>query len=264
MVGIAYRVPVTAPDYAFLWIAAALLLGLGLERAAPHAALRPAWRANVGLWAVGIGLRAVVFGAAPWALASWAAEHRVGLLNAYAVPGWLGLAASVLALDAVSYCWHRANHALPFLWRFHRVHHLDEALSVTSALRFHPGEILLAVPVKLAAIAALGIPPPGLAVFDALFGAANALEHGNFDLPARLERALGRALITPALHRRHHSVLQEEHDRNYGTIFSFWDRLGRTALPSGSDAQFPTGLGEGGADPAALAAMLAAPFRATP
>ena len=101
-------------------------------------------------------------------------------------------------------------------------------------------------------------------VFDALFGVANALEHGNFDLPARLERALGRALITPALHRRHHSVLREEHDSNFGTIFSFWDRLGRTALASGSDAQFPTGLAELAAEPAALGAMLAEPFRATP
>jgi sterol desaturase/sphingolipid hydroxylase (fatty acid hydroxylase superfamily) len=143
------------------------------------------------------------------------------------------------------------------------VHHLDEALSVTSALRFHPGEILMAVPVKLVAIAALGTPLVGVAVFDALFGAANALEHGNFDLPARFERALGRALITPALHRRHHSVPREEHDSNYGTIFSFWDRLGRTALSGSSAAQFPTGLAERGADPAALGAMLAAPFRAT-
>jgi len=170
----------------------------------------------------------------------------------------------VLGLDLVSYLWHRANHLVPFLWRFHRVHHLDEALSATSALRFHPGEILLAVPVKLAAIAALGAPLAGLVVFDALFGAANALEHGNFDLPARLERRLGGALITPALHRRHHAVPREEHDRNYGTIFSFWDRLGRTLFASGSDARFPTGLAARDGDPAALGAMLAAPFRATP
>jgi sterol desaturase/sphingolipid hydroxylase (fatty acid hydroxylase superfamily) len=254
---------VTAPWLIFVAIAAALALGLWLERAAPHAPLRPAWRANLGLWAVGIGLRAFVFGAAQWTLAAWTAEHGVGLLNAFAAPRWLAVVASVLGLDAVSYLWHRANHALPFLWRFHRVHHLDEALSVSSALRFHPGEILLAVAVKLGAIAALGTPLLGVVVFDALFGAANALEHGNFDLPVRLERALGRVLITPALHRRHHSVSRQEHDANYGTIFSFWDRLGRSALASASAEQFPTGLAERDADPAALGAMLAEPFRAT-
>jgi sterol desaturase/sphingolipid hydroxylase (fatty acid hydroxylase superfamily) len=255
---------VTAPALIFVSIAAALALGLVLERLAPHAPLRPAWLANLGLWAVGIGLRAFVFGAAQWSLAAWVGANEVGLLPALGAPLWVAIGASVLGLDLVSYLWHRANHAVPFLWRFHRVHHADTALSVTSALRFHPGEILLAVPVKLVGIAALGAPLAGLVVFDALFGAANALEHGNFDLPARLERALGRALITPALHRRHHSVSRDEHDRNFGTIFSFWDRLARTAFPSGSDAQFPTGLGEDGADPAALGAMLVEPFRATP
>src|SRR5262249_34081055 len=148
-----------------------------------------------------------------------------GLLNALGAPLWVAVVGTVFALDAVSYLWHRANHGVAFLWRFHRVHHADEALSISSSLRFHPGEILLAVPVKLAAIAALGAPVAGVAAFDALFGAANALEHANVDLPARLERALGRALITPALHRRHHSVSRAEHDTNFGTIFSFWDRL---------------------------------------
>lgn len=245
-------------------IAAALVATLALERAFPHAALRPAWLANLGLWAVGIGLRGFVFGAAQWTLAAWTEEQRVGLLNALDAPLWLAIATSVLGLDLVSYAWHRANHEVAFLWRFHRVHHLDRALSATSALRFHPGEILLAVPVKLLAIAALGTPLVGVLVFDALFGAANALEHGNFDLPDGLERGLGRALITPALHRRHHSLPSEEHDRNFGTIFSVWDRLGRTLLPSGSAAQFPTGLADPDGEPAALGAMLAAPFRATP
>ena len=254
----------TAAGWVFVAIAAGLALALALERAAPHAQLRPAWLANVGLWGVGIGLRAFVFGASQWSLAAWVEEAHVGLLNAFAAPLWVAIPASVLGLDLVSYAWHRANHVVPFLWRFHSVHHRDEALSATSALRFHPGEILLAVPVKLLAIAALGTPVAGVVVFDALFGAANALEHGNFDLPAHVERALGRALITPALHRRHHAVPREEHDRNFGTIFSVWDRLGRTLLGSSSQAQFPTGLAPRDADPAALGAMLAVPFRATP
>ena len=122
----------------------------------------------------------------------------------------------------------------------------------------------MGLPVRLAAITLLGAPPAGVLAFEAVFGIANVLDHGDFDLPPRFERWIDRILVTPALHRRHHSVERSERDSNFGTIFSFWDRLGRTALASGSDARFPTGLAERPADPAALGAMLAAPFRATP
>jgi sterol desaturase/sphingolipid hydroxylase (fatty acid hydroxylase superfamily) len=243
-------------------IAAAFALGLGLERLAPHESLRPTWVVNVGVWLVALGLRGVVFGGAEWKVAAWTTESGFGLL-AHA-PLAAGVAATVFALDAVSYLWHRANHSLPLLWRFHRVHHADPAVHVSTALRFHPGEILLSVPVRLAAIALLGAPLLGVVVFEAIFGAANALEHGSFDLPPRLERALGYALITPALHRRHHSVLRREHDANYGTIWSLWDRLAGTVCANSSAEHFALGLPAGStADPRSLGAMLGEPFRAT-
>ncbi|HXX49021.1 MAG TPA: sterol desaturase family protein, partial [Myxococcota bacterium] len=173
------------------------------------------------------------------------------------------LAASVAGLDLVSWAWHRANHALPVLWRFHRVHHADPVVTASTSLRFHPGEILLSLPVRLAAIALLGAPLAGVLAFEAVFGAANALEHGNFDLPAGLEQALERAFVTPALHRRHHSVSRAEHDANYGTIFSFWDRLGRSRCPGASRDRFPIGLPPGATGaPRSLSAMLLEPFRA--
>lgn len=245
-------------------VAAALALGLTLERVAPHESLRPAWTANLGVWLAAVTLRALAFGGAEWGVARWAEAHGFGLLHLLDAPLALAVAATVLGLDLVSYLWHRANHALPLLWRFHRVHHADPAVHVSTALRFHPGEILLSVPVRLGAIALFGAPFIGVVVFEAVFGAANALEHGSFDLPPRLERALAFALITPALHRRHHSVLQREHDANYGTTFSFWDRLGRSACANTSAEHFALGLPDGEAgDPRSLRAMLVEPFRAT-
>ena len=245
-------------------VAAAFAVGLACERLAPHAAQRPAWLVNFGVWAVAVALRALVFGGAEWRAASWASASDFGLLRALRAPDALAVGATVVALDSVSYLWHRANHALPLLWRFHRVHHADPAPGVSTSLRFHAGEILLSVPVRLAAIALLGAPLAGVVAFEAVFGAANALEHGSFDLPRRLERALGLVLITPALHRRHHSVLASEHDANYGTIFSVWDSLARSRCAGTSDDRFAVGLPEGATgDPRSLAAMLAEPFRAT-
>jgi sterol desaturase/sphingolipid hydroxylase (fatty acid hydroxylase superfamily) len=244
-------------------VATALALGLAAERIAPHEPLRPAWLANLGVWAAAVALRALVFGGAEWWVARWVETSHFGLLQVTGAPPALAVLVTVLGLDLTSYLWHRANHALPFLWRFHRVHHADPAVHVSTALRFHPGEILLSVPVRLAAVALLGAPVAGVVVFEAVFGAVNALEHGSFDLPARLERALGSVVITPALHRRHHSVLRAEHDSNYGTIFGFWDRLGRSRRESTSAEHFPLGLPEVTADPRSLGAMLAEPFRAT-
>jgi len=240
----------------------AFALGLALERLVPHAALRPAWRANLGLWLIDALLMAVVCGTCGFAVAALASSAGFGLLNATGAPLWLGVAVAVAALDLLSYVWHRANHQLPFLWRFHRVHHADADYHVSTALRFHPGELLLALPVRLAAIVALGAPPLGVVVFEAIFGIANVLEHGNFDLPRRFEHFVGVALVTPALHRRHHSTERSERDSNYGTILSVWDRIARTLRPNSSAAVFATGLAEmPGAGSRSLAAMLVAPLR---
>jgi len=243
-------------------VAAALVLALALERLFPHEPARASWLANAGLWAVATGLRALVFGGAEWQVAAWTESARFGLLARAPAPVLVAVPMTVLGLDLVSYLWHRANHRLALLWRFHRVHHADPALTAVTSLRFHPGEILSSLPVRLAAIALLGAPLGAVVAFEAVFGAANALEHANVDLPARLERALELGLITPALHRRHRMVSRAEHDANYGTIFSFWDRLGRSRCPGASSDRFPLGLAAGSTGaPRSLAAMLLEPFR---
>ena len=223
-------------------LAAALLAGLALERWRPHRRLRPAWRTNLGLWAAGTALTALVCGGCSWVLAAWAAERGLGLLAWLGAGPWPTAAVGLLALDAVSYLWHRANHQVPLLWRFHRVHHADTSFHVTTALRFHPGELLLALPVRLAAILALGVPPEGVLVFELVFGAANLLEHGNFDLPRRLDPVARSVFVTPALHRAHHAADWRELDTNFGTVFSLWDRLTRTFHASAAGRRVVTGL----------------------
>src|SRR5262249_56613757 len=110
-----------------------------------------------------------------------AAGMGFGVLNVVAAPGWLAVAASVLLLDLVSYGWHRANHAFGLLWRFHRVHHSDVTFTVSTALRFHPGELLLSLPVRLLAVFALGVPVAAVLVFELAFTLANLLEHVDVD-----------------------------------------------------------------------------------
>jgi sterol desaturase/sphingolipid hydroxylase (fatty acid hydroxylase superfamily) len=145
-------------------------------------------------------------------------------------------------MDLVSYIWHRANHVVPFLWRFHQAHHSDSDYTVTTALRFHPGELLLALPVRLLAIAVLGVPIAGVIVFEVIFAFAHFCVHGNIDLALKVERAIGRLFVTPALHRKHHSREARLLNTNYGTIFTIWDRLLGSYGENRSDIRVNTGL----------------------
>ena len=163
-------------------------------------------------------------------------------MNQDVVAAWVSIPVSVLGMDLVSYFWHRANHLVPFLWRFHQAHHSDPDYTVTTALRFHPGELLLALPLRLLAIAVLGVPIVAVIVFEVIFALANFCEHGNIDLPLKVERALGRVFVTPALHRRHHGREARLLDTNYGTILSVWDRILGSYGENRSDVRVDTGL----------------------
>jgi sterol desaturase/sphingolipid hydroxylase (fatty acid hydroxylase superfamily) len=172
-----------------------------------------------------------------------------------------GAPLTVLLLDLVAYVWHRANHRVPLLWRFHRVHHADSNFHFSTALRFHPGEVLLSLPLRLLAILLLGAPVLGVLLFEALFMCANMLEHGNFNLPPRLERGLSGLVITPALHRWHHSREEAELNTNFGTILALWDRALQTFEMSDSRRAVRTGLPSGEVGEISLMAALATPFR---
>ncbi len=177
------------------------------------------------------------------------------LVNLLSVPLGLAILVTILALDLVSYAWHRANHRLRFLWRFHRVHHSDASFTVSTGLRFHPGELLLSLPIRLTAIALVGAPVIGVAAFEALFMLANLFEHGNIDLPWKLEERLADVCVTPALHRLHHSRLRLELDSNFGTIFTIWDRVLGTYRANSSAVAIEVGLSDIASPPSLLAAL---------
>lgn len=139
--------------------------------------------------------------------------------------GWLGLVLDILLLDCWIYWWHRANHRLPFLWRFHQVHHLDQWLDVTSALRFHFGEVILSALIRAVVIICLGLPWVSVVVFEVLVLVCAGFHHSNLRLPPRLEQLLSWLIVTPSIHWVHHHAIQQDTDSNYGTVFSFWDRL---------------------------------------
>lgn len=157
-----------------------------------------------------------------------AEDAGFGLLRLFPLPPVIATIAAILLFDGWMYLWHRANHQLPFLWRFHRVHHSDAEMDATSAVRFHTGEILLSSALRLAVIPLLGIAPWQLLVYESLMLPVILFHHSNVKLPARLDRWLRSVIVSPALHRVHHSRTRIETDSNYATVFSCWDRLGGT------------------------------------
>jgi sterol desaturase/sphingolipid hydroxylase (fatty acid hydroxylase superfamily) len=209
---------------------------------------------NAGLWLINSGLSPLVVTPLTVAAAADALSWR---------PAWWsgapGLAADLVLLDLLIYWWHRANHRLPPLWRFHVVHHLDRTLDTTSAVRFHFGEVLLSALARAAAIMLLAVPLASVLVFETLLLAAAIFHHSNLRLPAGLEAAVSRVVITPSIHWVHHRPKRADTDANYGTVFSFWDRLFGSRSPTRRRPDQPIGA-EGQAE-LALPALLLRPFR---
>jgi sterol desaturase/sphingolipid hydroxylase (fatty acid hydroxylase superfamily) len=221
---------------------AAALLAVVIQWLAPHARLRGSWRVNGALWLLDTVVVGAVCGACGFGAAAWAARNGFGILNQIAVGPWTAIPVTVVGLDLTSYGWHRANHRVAFFWRLHQVHHSDPTFTVSTGIRFHPGELLLSLPVRLAAVVLIGASVWAVLVFEIAFVFANLLEHGDINLPSRAETWLGRVYITPAVHRRHHTKVGPERDTNFGTIFSIWDRTLGTFTPNDSAARVETGL----------------------
>jgi sterol desaturase/sphingolipid hydroxylase (fatty acid hydroxylase superfamily) len=152
-------------------------------------------------------------------------KYGIGLIKLRRLPIWADILLSVVLLDYTLYIWHYLTHKVPFLWRFHLVHHVDMDLDASTALRFHAGEMLLSVPWRAAQVAALGISPLGLAIWQTLTLLEIMFHHSNIRLPYGLERRLCRVIVTPRMHGIHHSVVQEETDSNWSTILSWPDYI---------------------------------------
>lgn len=164
----------------------------------------------------------------PLAVALWAEKHNFGLLHWLHVSPLIAAVVAFLWLDYSYYWWHVATHRVPLLWRFHNVHHTDLDMDVSTATRFHFGELLLSVLFRVAQVLVMGVAPIVLLVFEVVFETAGQFHHSNWRLPHKTEEKLQRVLVTPRMHGIHHSVVRDEADSNWGTVFNWWDRLHRT------------------------------------
>lgn len=162
------------------------------------------------------------------AVAYWAAQNQFGLLYLVTLPGWLHGLLAFLLLDYLLYVWHWLNHQIPLLWRFHNVHHTDLDLGVTTAIRFHFGEMLLSAFFRAGGILLIGAGPIAVLVYEVAFEASVAFHHSNWRLPLKLERAMSWLIVTPRMHGIHHSIVQRETNSNYSNLLNVWDRMHRT------------------------------------
>ncbi len=199
------------------------------------------------------------------AAADWAARSHFGLLNQVPAPGWLKGLMALTALDLLIYGQHVAAHRLPMLWRFHRVHHADLDLDATSGVRFHPVEILLSMGVKVIAVSLLGAAYEAVLIFEITLNATSVFNHGNVRLPAWCDRALRWIIVTPDMHRVHHSIRPEETHSNFGFNLPWWDKLFGTyrAQPRDPYEHLTLGLPDWRTEmeTVPLMAMLVMPFR---
>jgi sterol desaturase/sphingolipid hydroxylase (fatty acid hydroxylase superfamily) len=208
------------------------------ELAAPRRALTIGrwrrWPGNIGIVVIDTMMVRLVFPTAAVGAALTAQSNGVGLFNLVAVPEWLAIVVAIVLLDLIIYAQHVLFHAAPWLWRLHRVHHADLDIDVTTGIRFHPVEILLSMVIKLGAVVVLGAPALAVMMFEVLLNATAMFSHGNVRLPTAIDRRLRRVLVTPDMHRVHHSIDPRETNSNFGFNLAWWDHLFGTyrALPA--------------------------------
>lgn len=155
-------------------------------------------------------------------------EHAIGLLHLAPIPFYARFMLGFLLMDLSFYYWHRANHEVSVLWRFHNVHHIDPDLDVTTSFRFHLGEVLYSSGFRALQVLVIGVSPLTYAVYEIAFTCETAFHHSNLRLPIGLERFVSKVIVTPRMHGIHHSAVKEETNSNYGTIFRWWDLMHRT------------------------------------
>lgn len=193
------------------------------------------WTNNLGLVVVDTILVRLTFPIVAVGLALLAEQRGWGFFHAFDVPAWLAVLASVILLDLVIYLQHVMFHAVPALWRLHRMHHADLEFDVTTGLRFHPIEILLSMGLKLTVVAALGPPAVAVLIFEVLLNATSMFNHSNIRIPLNLDRVLRWIVVTPDMHRVHHSIHPSETNSNFGFNLPWWDNLLGTYRPQPKD-----------------------------
>lgn len=183
------------------------------------------WPSNLAVAALDSVVVRTIFPLSAIAVATFGQVKELGLLPFLKLPDWLAIAVAIVVLDLAIYLQHVLFHAVPALWRLHRMHHADLDLDVTSGARFHPIEIVLSMVIKLIVITALGAPPLAVFLFEVVLNATAMFNHSNARLPHGLDRALRWIVVTPDMHRVHHSVIRRETNSNFGFNLPWWDRL---------------------------------------
>ena len=251
----------------YLWLGAFGVVATW-ESFRPLRALSPTtaarWSRNVALMALDLLVVRLCVPITGVAVATWAEQRGWGVFNRIAVSPWLAVVTAAAALDLGNYAMHRLFHAVPVLWRCHKIHHCDLDVDCSTALRHHPIEYLLAVGPNLLLIAVLGASPVAVLAAATLDLVVAVFNHGNVAIPAAMERVLRRFIVTPDMHRIHHSVLMTESNRNFGNVFPWWDRLFATyqAMPEIDHRRMELGLEEARAnEDVTLPKLLALPFR---
>ena len=183
------------------------------------------WFGNLSVQLVNGILPRLLFPILPVGMAALCTKNGWGLLNVVSLPMAAATLSSLLVLDLVIYVQHALFHRIHFFWRIHRMHHTDMDLDLTSALRFHPLEIIISLLIKMAVVAALGPPAAAVFIFEVLLNGMAMFNHGNFRIPARMDNLLRKILVTPDMHLVHHSTLRQESNHNFGFNLSWWDRL---------------------------------------
>jgi sterol desaturase/sphingolipid hydroxylase (fatty acid hydroxylase superfamily) len=242
--------------YKGLVVMATLLLLLVLERIYPLARVVGGVR-RIGRNLSLAGVNAVLSWAVVVPVSAFAASHALGWRPEW-WSGWTGLALDLLVLDLWIYWWHRANHEWPLLWRFHEVHHLDEFLDASSALRFHFGEVLISSLVRAGVILVLGVPLLSVVIFETLLAFNTMFHHSDVRLPPRLERALSWVIVTPSIHWVHHHAIRRDTDSNYASLLSVWDRIYASRSHTLRTPQMP--IGTEGLTDRGIGGLLARPF----
>jgi len=197
------------------------------------------WPSNIGILIVDALAVRLIIPTAAVGVALLAAERHWGLLNVVGLPGWLAGLLGFVLLDLIIYAQHVVFHYVPVLWRLHRMHHADLDIDVTTGVRFHPIEILLSMLIKIAAVLLFGIPAVAVVVFEVVLNATSMFNHSNVALPPWLDRVVRWFVVTPDMHRVHHSIERRETDSNFGFNLPWWDRLFGTYRPqpeAGHDA----------------------------
>lgn len=188
-------------------------------------ARRARWFGNLGIVALDTALMRLVLPVMAVEVALFAAGRNWGLLDWLGFGGMMEIVVAIILLDLGVYWQHRIFHAVPLLWRLHRVHHTDRDFDTTTALRFHPIEIILSMLLKMVVVVALGVPVLAVILFEVILNGMALFNHANFRLPRGLEKLARSMVVTPDMHRVHHSVLAEDYNRNFGFNLSIWDRM---------------------------------------